>query len=109
MAKKTVTTKVASKAERSGQYEAMFLFPPPGVTDVESMITMARGMIERHGGKITVIKRWDERKLAYEIKKQKRGTYIIAYFTAPPQAVGPLERDVTLSEDVVRVLITKAD
>src|SRR3954470_22708084 len=98
MAKKTVTTKVASKADKSNQYEAMFLFPPPGVTDVDSMINLARGMIERHGGKIVVIKRWDERKLAYEIKKQKRGTYVIAYFSAPPQAVTPIERDVTLSE-----------
>ena len=104
MAKKT-----EKKVEKSITYEAMFLFPPPGVTDVEAMIANARGIIERHGGKIIVIKRWDERKLAYEIRKQKRGTYVIAYFTAPPQAVVPIERDVNLSEDVIRVLVTRAD
>src|SRR3954465_11848445 len=101
--------KAEKKPEKSNVYEAMFLFPPPGVTDVEAMIANSRGIIERHGGKITVIKRWDERKLAYEIKKQKRGTYVIAYFSAPPQAVTPIERDVTLSEDVVRVIIKKGD
>ena len=68
-----------------------------------------RGIIERHGGKILVIKKWDERKLAYEIKKQKRGLYVIAYFTAPGNAVAPIERDVNSREEVLRVLITDAD
>ena len=100
--------KIAESVEKTNQYEAMFLFPPPGVTDVEGMIKIATGFIERHGGKLILIKKWDERKLAYEIKKQKRGTYIIAYFMAPGKAVGAIERDVTLSEDVLRVMITDA-
>jgi ribosomal protein S6 len=66
-------------------------------------------MIEKHGGQIQVIKRWDERKLAYEISKQKRGTYIIAFFKAPGGAIVHIERDVSLSEEVLRVLITSAD
>jgi small subunit ribosomal protein S6 len=98
------TTKVVGER----QYEAMFLFPPPGVTDVDGMITIARGFIERHGGKVLHIKKWDERKLAYEIKHQKRGTFIISYFSAPGAAIGAIERDVTLSEDVLRVLVTDA-
>ena len=93
----------------SKQYEAMFLFPPPGVVDVDGMVKNAQGIIERHGGKILVIKKWDERKLAYEVNGQKRGTYIIAFFTATGEAVGPIERDVKLNEQVLRVMITKAD
>jgi small subunit ribosomal protein S6 len=90
------------------QYEAMFLFPPPGTVDVDGMINMARGIIERHGGSILHIKKWDERKLSYEIKRQKRGTYIIAYYKGPGPSVSAIERDVNLSEDVLRVLITDA-
>ena len=90
------------------QYEAMFLFPPPGTTDLDGMINIAKGIIERHGGKLLHIKKWDERKLAYEIRRQKRGTYIISYFTAPGSAVSEIERDVNLSEDVLRVLVTDA-
>ena len=63
-------------------------------------------MIEHHAGQIIVIKKWDKRKLAYEIKGQKRGLYIIAYFTAPGAAVAAIERDVNLSEQVLRVLVT---
>jgi small subunit ribosomal protein S6 len=90
------------------QYEAMFLFPPPGAVDVDGMINTARGIIERHGGTILHIKKWDERKLSYEIKRQKRGTYIIAYYKGPGASVAAIERDVNLSEDVLRVLITDA-
>jgi small subunit ribosomal protein S6 len=109
--KKGATGSTAATGPSAGerQYEAMFLFPPPGVTDVEGMINTARGIIERHGGKILHIKRWDERKLAYEIKRQKRGTYIIAFYQGPGSSVSALERDVNLSEDVLRVLVTSAD
>src|SRR5438105_12493654 len=108
--KKGGTTMKASGPKTDfNQYEAMFLFPPPGTTDVDGMIKSAQGIIERHGGKILVIKKWDERKLMYEIKKQKRGLYVIAYFTSPGEAIGPIERDVNLSEDVIRVLVTDAE
>ena len=90
------------------QYEGMFLLPP-GAGDSNAQLELVKGMIERHGGQILVLKRWDERKLTYEIKKQKRGVYIIAFFKAASKSVAPLERDVKLSEDVLRVLITRAD
>jgi small subunit ribosomal protein S6 len=91
------------------QYEAMFLFPPPGTVDTEGMIATARGIIERHGGKIILIKKWDERKISYEIKHQKRGLYIVAYYSGPGASVAAIERDVNLSENILRVLITTAD
>ena len=99
----------ATKTEKAAQYEAMFLLGPTATADPEGAITLCRGMIERHHGKVLLIKKWDERKLAYEVNGQKRGTYIIAFFTAPGEAVGPIERDVKLNEQVLRVMVTKAD
>src|SRR5689334_19469693 len=91
------------------QYEAMFLLGTAATAEPEKGVETCRGIIERHGGQIMVIKKWDERKLAYEISGQKRGTYVISYFTAPGPAVSAVERDVKLSEEVLRVLVTKAD
>jgi len=102
-------TEQAAKTVKENIYEAMFLLGPSGATEPQAALDLCRGFIERHGGKIKVLKKWDERKLAYEVNGQKRGTYVISYFTAPGNAVGPLERDVKLSEDVLRVLVTKAD
>jgi small subunit ribosomal protein S6 len=92
------------------QYEAMFLLPPGAAMDQDGTgLRLCRSIIERHGGQVIVIKRWDERKLYYEVNGQKRGTYVIAYFRSPGNAVGPIERDVKLSDDVLRVMVTKAD
>lgn len=102
-------TEQAAKPALENVYEAMFLLGPSAATEPQAALDLARGFIERHGGKIKVLKKWDERKLVYEVNGQKRGTYVISYFTAPGAAIAPLERDVKLSEDVLRVLVTKAD
>ena len=91
------------------QYEAMFLYGPTALQDFEGAQSTVRSIVERHGGQVLVLKKWDERKLAYEIKKQKRGTYILCYYRGPGPSVVAIERDVHLSEDILRVLITKAD
>jgi len=91
------------------QYEAMFLFGSGVASDVQHALDLCRNTIERHNGKVIVLKKWDERKLAYELAGQKRGVYVIAYFTAPGDALAHIERDVKLSEEVLRVLITSAD
>jgi len=90
-------------------YEGMFLFPGATASDLESALGAARLTIERHGGTIIVLKKWDERKLTYEIERNKRGVYVIAYFTAPGTAVVGIERDVLLSDNILRVMITRAD
>jgi small subunit ribosomal protein S6 len=98
---------MASNAPR--QYEGMFLIGPAANQENEGGLKIVRGILERHGATPIVLKKWDERKLMYEIKRQKRGTYIIAYFTAAPSAIAGIERDVRLSEDILRVLVTDAD
>jgi small subunit ribosomal protein S6 len=100
--------KAKEKQSNDKQYEAMFLFGAAAASDAEKAIQTARGIIERHEGKVLVAKKWDERKLAYEIRGQKRGLYVITYFTAPGNAVAVIERDVNLSEDVLRVMVTDA-
>jgi small subunit ribosomal protein S6 len=100
MSEATTTTNV---------YEAMFLLPSGAGSDLDATLKLVRGIIERHEGKVIVLKKWDERKLAYELLRQKRGLYVIAYFHAPGTAVSAIERDVNLSDQILRVLVTTAD
>ena len=88
------------------KYEGMFLFP--GSAPAEESVKRTRDIIEKHGGTILSIKKWDERKLAYEIKKQKRGLFVLAHFTGPGAMIAPITRDVNLSDDVLRILVTDA-
>jgi small subunit ribosomal protein S6 len=87
----------------------MFLLGQAATQENEHGVGLTKALVERHGGKIMVIKKWDERRLTYEIKGQKRGTYVITYFQALANAITPLEREVKLSDDFLRVLVTRAD
>lgn len=101
-------TATATATELKNTYEAMFLLGP-AAGDAEKALGLCRGAIERHGGEVLVIKKWDERKLAYEVQGQKRGTYVIAFFNAPGANVTAFERDVRLSDEILRVMVLKAD
>ena len=41
------------------QYEAMFLFPPTGTMELQGSLDFAKQIIERHGGQIIFLKKWD--------------------------------------------------
>ena len=82
----------------------MFLLPAGRITDAEAC-DMVRKLLERYGADIKVMDRWDERKLAYEIAKQKRGLYILAFCEMDPQKVIEIERDSNLNEEILRLLV----
>lgn len=90
-------------------YEGLFLFGTAATVDAEGSVKQIGDLITKHGGEILHLRKWDERKLAYEIKKNKRGLYVLAFFKAPGAAVDKITRDVNLSESILRVLITEAD
>jgi small subunit ribosomal protein S6 len=62
--------------------------------------------ITRHGAKIVKSVKWDERRLAYEIDKVRRGTYILIQFDSETSAIVKIERQFQLSETVLRALVT---
>ena len=90
-------------------YEGMFLFDPAVLTDWESVQKEVARLLERAGGQIVACSRWDERRLAYEIKGRKRGVYALTYFKAEPDRISGIERDVNLSESALRCLILRVD
>lgn len=91
------------------QYEAMFLFDPTFGGSFENCESEIRRLMERADGEIVFCRKWDERRLAYRISGRKRGVYILVYFKAPADKIVGLERDVKLAEDILRVLILRAD
>jgi len=91
-------------------YEAMFLVDSAqAATDWEGTGSLIKAILEKAEAEIISFRKWDERKLAYDIAKKSRGTYILCYFNAPTSKIAQIERDVQLSEKVMRVLILRAD
>jgi small subunit ribosomal protein S6 len=87
----------------------MFLIGQSTAADLASVITHIDELLVRAGAKLIAMAKWDERRLAYEIDKQKRGLYILAYLEAPAQKISQLDRDCQLSETIMRLLLTRAD
>jgi small subunit ribosomal protein S6 len=87
-------------------YEGMFLVDSALATaDWDGTLAFVENILKRADAEIVVIRKWSERKLAYDIEHKPRGTYILAYFKADPLRITGIEKDVQLSEKVMRVLI----
>jgi len=91
------------------QYEAMFLFDPTFGSAFENCEAEVRRLMERAQAEILFCRRWDERRLAYKVKGRKRGVYALVYFTAPPDKIAGLQRDAQIAENILRLLVTRAD
>jgi len=91
------------------QYEAMFLLGQGAATDLAGSVGHIKDILAKNGAEIIALKKWADRPLAYPIKKQKRGMYILCYFFSPTDRLGSIERAFNLSETVIRTLIIRAD
>ena len=91
-------------------YEAMFLFDAGWASaNLEAAYAVVKRILERANAEILYCKKWDERKLAYEVAGHKRGLYILTYFNARTDTIARIERDAQLSEEILRVLIIRAE
>ena len=91
-------------------YEVMFLIDSAeAAKDWDGIIELVTKMLNKIDAQMVSLKKWDERPLAYSIKRCSRGTYILGYFKADGRKITELERDVLLSERVMRALILRID
>ena len=90
-------------------YEGMFLFDPAVGAKAEAVQGEIDRLMSRAEAELIVTKPAEERRLAYEIKGRKRGMYVLTYFRARGDKITGLERDIRLSELVLRALILRAD
>ncbi len=75
----------------------------------QSLKDAVAGMFKKHGGNVLSARRWDERRIAYPIKGQARGTYLLVYFSADTQAVAGIRRDLQFNEAVLRSLLLECE
>lgn len=91
-------------------YEGLFLLNQQNVaSDYTGCIDHLKDIFARAEAEIVALSKWDERRLAYEIEGQKRGTFILVHFNARSKQIANIERDCSLSELVLRALILRAD
>jgi small subunit ribosomal protein S6 len=91
-------------------YEAMFLVDSvEATTDWDGVTATIKTILGKASAEIVSIRKWDDRKLAYEINGNGKGTYILCYFKAEGSKLRDVERDIQLSERIMRALILCAE
>jgi small subunit ribosomal protein S6 len=80
-----------------------------GLTDEESaaLLTQLGETVKGLGAEVTKVENWGKRRLAYDIGKQREGTYAVLEVSAEPAMVKEFERQLKLNENVLRFLSTQ--
>src|SRR3984885_2443671 len=76
---------------------------------VDALATHLKTIVEGNGGKVEKQEYWGLRGLAYRIKKNRKGHYVLLNINAPSGAVVELERQLKINEDVLRYITVKVD
>ncbi len=76
---------------------------------VEGLTSTFTGVISENGGTVTKTEYWGLKTLAYRIKKNRKGHYVLMNIDAPYPAVAEMERRMRLHEDVLRHMTIRVD
>ena len=90
-------------------YETLFVVHPEKGPRIKEFIEKFKKVIEGQDGSVTNIDEWGARDLAYRIEKQARGYYTLLRYNASGKAVDELERNLKLTDGILRYLTVRAD
>jgi small subunit ribosomal protein S6 len=76
---------------------------------VDALATHLKTILEHEGGKVEKHEYWGLRGLAYRIKKNRKGHYVLLNINAPANAIQELERQLKINEDVLGYITVKVD
>ena len=89
-------------------YEVLYIVRADFDDDkVQEAVKRVNTLIERSGGTPERTNLWGKRKLAYEVKHQKEGSYVLQDFQLEPERVPELEAGLKITEEVLRHLIVR--
>jgi small subunit ribosomal protein S6 len=92
------------------RYELMLVFNPEAPDDrVSAIIDRTTRQITAAGGQIIKVAPWGRRRLAYAIDRHREGAYHIVVFESPTEVIAELERDILITEEVLRHLVVRQE
>ncbi len=92
------------------KYELVIIFVPTleedGISEELSKIT---SIIEKSNGKVLNTDTWGIKKLAYPVKHQENGYYVVLYFDSDGKVIPEIERINKINEKILRQMIVKSN
>jgi small subunit ribosomal protein S6 len=77
--------------------------------EADAAINKIRELITNQGGEMLNVDIWGRRKLSYEIKKQKKGLYVLLFYKAPAATIKKIEDLYKVSDSVIKYMVIKLD
>ena len=90
------------------QYEVMYVIDTAiDETARNNLISRFSDLVVKNGGKVDRVDEWGKRRLAYAINYKTEGYYVLMYITAPSDLPRELERNLQISDSVLRYLVVR--
>ena len=80
-----------------------------GASQVNSLVSDLSEVIKKEGGEVVKVDNWGLKNLAYRIKKNRKGYYVLLNIVAPAKAIAEYERLIRLNEDVIRYMTVRVE
>lgn len=80
-----------------------------GASQVSNIVSDLSDIIKKEGGEVVRIDNWGLKNLAYRIKKNRKGHYVVMNIAAPANAIAEFERIMRFNEDIIRYMTVKVD
>jgi len=91
-------------------YETVFIARQDiSASQVDALIETFAALIAEGQGEVKKREYWGLRTLAFRIKKNRKGHYVLFNIDAPPAAIAEMERNMRINEDVLRYLTVRVD
>jgi small subunit ribosomal protein S6 len=92
------------------RYEMMVILDPQlDERTVTPSLEQFLGVVRSQGGSVEKVDVWGKRRLSFEINKHTEGIYAVLNMSCTPAAVAELDRQLTLSESVLRTKVLRRD
>lgn len=91
------------------KYEVMFIAKALEETEVDPIVTFVSDLLTKNGCNIEKVDRWGKRHLAYPVKKQADGYYVLINFEAEPATIKEIDRVMKIRDEILKHLIVKID
>ncbi len=91
-------------------YEGMLILDSTRYArDPEGIANQIHSIIQEAGGEVLVSRLWEERRLAYPINGQRKGTYWLVYFRVAGPKLDEITHKCQINDNILRVLFLKVD
>ena len=89
------------------KYELVCILQPDlDETAVNTTLDRVKGWVSDGGGTVDKVDMWGKRRMAYIIRKQRDGQYVLLNITLPTKSTADLERNLRFLEPVIRHMLT---